>query len=350
MYVYSPLVLSIEQLVLICGSLQSSLRWASTISFLFARWNNIIAGWQKRRLLSSHTSQSEGSLSLFSWEIQFTMRHFSSTGSLQKPTCPHRGLINTNAAPLSTVTFHCQHRNTRMPLSRPAHYMEHHLELSSYNICLLLGVSLTFWSLMIQLQEGSSSLGAHVLIHYRSRTLSSMILDSEAVVSSSEIGREISQWASCRTHTFLLILIFRVWMDKDLWFYFNQTGGFMLWHRDKAFGVLGPHQLEDLCAKERSYYLWLRNQTSRALVVIQTTWFITQRDRKATTASNHDTSCPGVHGEMAYVSSWWIQERKARVYICISASNNQKRSCKNFAKVRVKKTLRKGQHWTFCNW
>ena len=68
--------------------------------------------------------------------------------------------------------------------------------------------------------------------------------------------------------------------------YFIQMGGFMLYDRDKAIGILGPRQLEDLLTKAKIAVPLVKEEVikdrskgdglSKALVIVQTTWFITQ--------------------------------------------------------------------------
>jgi hypothetical protein len=63
-------------------------------------------------------------------------------------------------------------------------------------------------------------------------------------------------------------------------------GGFMLYDGDKAIGVLGPRQLEDLHAEGKVAIPLVKESDiedrskgdalSKALVIIQTTWFVTQ--------------------------------------------------------------------------
>ena len=63
-------------------------------------------------------------------------------------------------------------------------------------------------------------------------------------------------------------------------------GGFMLYDRDKAIGILGPRQLEDLLTKGEIAVPLVKEEVikdrsrgdglSKALVIVQTTWFITQ--------------------------------------------------------------------------
>ena len=68
--------------------------------------------------------------------------------------------------------------------------------------------------------------------------------------------------------------------------YFIQMGGFMLYDGDKAVGVLGPRQLEDLHTKGKIAIPLVKEEVikdrskgdelSKALVIIQTTWFVVQ--------------------------------------------------------------------------
>ena len=63
-------------------------------------------------------------------------------------------------------------------------------------------------------------------------------------------------------------------------------GGFMLYDRDKAIGILGPRQLEDLFTKGKIAVPLVKEEVikdrskgdglSKALVIVQTSWFITQ--------------------------------------------------------------------------
>ena len=63
-------------------------------------------------------------------------------------------------------------------------------------------------------------------------------------------------------------------------------GGFMLYDGDKAVGVLGPRQLQDLHTEGKIAIPLVKEEAiedrskgdglSKALVIVQTTWFITQ--------------------------------------------------------------------------
>ena len=68
--------------------------------------------------------------------------------------------------------------------------------------------------------------------------------------------------------------------------YFIQMGGFMLYDGDKAVGVLGPRQLEDLHTEGKIAIPLVKEEVikdhskgdglSKALVIVQTTWFLMQ--------------------------------------------------------------------------
>ena len=68
--------------------------------------------------------------------------------------------------------------------------------------------------------------------------------------------------------------------------HFIQMGGFMLYDGDKVVGVLGPRQLEDLYTEGKIAIPLVKERVikdhskddgvSKALVIIQTTWFVMQ--------------------------------------------------------------------------
>ena len=51
-----------------------------------------------------------------------------------------------------------------------------------------------------------------------------------------------------------------------LWSIFAPEGGFMLYDRDTAIGILGPRQLEDIFTRGKSQYFWLKRRLGWPLI------------------------------------------------------------------------------------